>query len=109
MIYNYGQKSVNRKTEKKSQGILKKVNSYENSLKDDPKNNDNIVYPKRTHLIDDENRELYKKLVENSLEGILILDFDGKVIFANHAIAKIFGFKCAEETFGKNVLDFIDP
>jgi len=95
------------KTEKKSQGILQKVNSNNNSLKDIPRNNDRD-YSKKTYIVDNEQGELYKNLVENSLEGILILDLDGKVIFANHAIAKIFGFKCAEETFGKNVLDFID-
>jgi len=96
------------KAEYKSQDILKRANSCDKCLKDNSGNN-NIDYPKKTYIDDIEYGELYKKLVENSLEGILILDFDGKVIFANRAIAKIFGFKNTEETYGKNVLDFIDP
>jgi len=48
-------------------------------------------------------------LVENLLEGILILDFKGKILFANPAIAKIFGFKSVEDSIGKKTLELIDP
>ena len=53
--------------------------------------------------------ELYKKLVENLLEGIVILDFRGNVLYANQAMANLFGFDSIEEATDKNALDFIDP
>lgn len=53
--------------------------------------------------------ELYQKLVENLLEGIIILDFRGKVLYANHAVIQLFGFETKDEVIGKNALDFIDP
>jgi len=56
-----------------------------------------------------ESETLYKTLVENLLEGILIIDFKGKVLFANPAIAKIFGFKSFEDDIGKKALELIDP
>ena len=96
------------KVENISNGILQKSNSHDNSLKENLRKNGNIDYPKKTTIIDNDHGELYKKLVENSLEGILILDFKGKILFANHAIANIFGFKRNEEAIGKNLLDFID-
>ena len=53
--------------------------------------------------------ELYKTLVENLLEGIIILDFKGKILFANSAIAHLFGFDTANEIIGRNALEYIDP
>ncbi|UCD13877.1 MAG: PAS domain-containing sensor histidine kinase [Thermoplasmatales archaeon] len=56
-----------------------------------------------------EDEELYRTLVENVLEGILILDFKGNVLFANPAVANMLGFKSVHEVIGKNVLSFVDP
>jgi len=52
--------------------------------------------------------DFYKMLVENLLEGIIILDFKGNVLYANPAMAHLFGFESVEEAEGKNALDFID-
>ncbi len=55
------------------------------------------------------NGELYKKLVENSLEGILILDLKGKILFVNPAVMNIFGFNTNQDIIGKNFLNLIHP
>jgi PAS domain S-box-containing protein len=55
-----------------------------------------------------EEAELYKTLVENLLEGIVILDFKGTILFANSAMMQTFGFDNIEEIIGQNALDFID-
>ena len=52
--------------------------------------------------------QFYKMLVENLIEGILVLDFKGRVLYANPAIVHIFGFQSIEDTIGRNALDFID-
>jgi len=52
---------------------------------------------------------LYKQLVENLLEGIVILDFKGNALYANPAMAHLFFFFSTEEAADKNALDFIDP
>jgi PAS domain S-box-containing protein len=98
-------KKINESTTQRNFQILKSSN---NNIKDklEKKDSDNSLNEKN-HL-ENYYKELYKKLIQNSLEGILILDFKGKILFANPAIAKIFGFKNTEETIGKNALDFID-
>lgn len=55
-----------------------------------------------------EDGNIYKKIVENLIEGILIIDFNGKILYANSAIAKIFKFKDVETNISKNVLNYID-
>jgi PAS domain S-box-containing protein len=97
------------KEENISNGILQKFNSYDNNLKYNIRNNKNFDYSKKPTILDKDHEKLYKKIVENSLDGILILDFKGKILYANHAIVKILGFKYSEEAIGKNFLDFIDP
>ena len=60
-----------------------------------------------------ESEEKFRTLVENSLDGILIIDMKGKILFANQAMAAMvasdsnFGFDNHEG--GRNVLDFIAP
>ena len=57
------------------------------------------------------NEELmkYKALSESILEGLLIIDFEGNVLFDNKAGAKMFGFEDPEECIGRNALDFVNP
>jgi len=71
--------------------------------------NENTCYFDKSFKFKNLNGELYKKLVENSLEGILILDQKGKILFANPAITNIFGFNINEEIIGKNILNLIHP
>jgi len=76
----------------------------ENNLE---KGEENFEFGKEVDSVCCENEELYQKLVENSSEGILIIDFKSKVLFANPAVVKMFGFKSIDESIGKNALDFI--
>ncbi len=52
----------------------------------------------------------FRALVENSLDGILITDFDGNLLFANQAAGKIVGVEDYQGVAGKrNVMEFIAP
>ncbi|MCX6688194.1 MAG: PAS domain S-box protein, partial [Methanoregula sp.] len=56
-----------------------------------------------------ESEQKFRSLVENALEGFLILDFEGKILFANNAAAlTIEADECASLT-GRNVMEFIAP
>src|SRR5690606_31560670 len=56
-----------------------------------------------------ESEEKYRSLVSYSLEGIIILDFEGKLLFANMAALRLVGVTDPALLSGVNVLDFIDP
>jgi formate hydrogenlyase transcriptional activator len=47
----------------------------------------------------------YRSLVDNALVGVLITKVDGKIKFANTAMANILGFKSAEMVIGKEILE----
>ena len=53
--------------------------------------------------------ELYQKLIENSLEGIFIIDLEGNIIFGNPAAIKIFGYKTNNDIIDNNLLNLIHP
>ena len=53
--------------------------------------------------------EKFRSLVEYSLEGIAILDFEGKILFANNAAAHLVDIDHYADLIGRNVLDFIAP
>jgi PAS domain S-box-containing protein len=55
-----------------------------------------------------ESEDRYRKLVEISPNAVL-LHRDGKVIYANRALARILGTEDADDFLGKNVLDLIHP
>ncbi len=98
--------SVARSTDKET---FQKFEPIDDSLNGDLEKEETFGHLDETYSFSNEYGELYEKLVENSLEGILIIDFKGKILFANPAIAKIFGFKHAKETVGKSAFDFADP
>ncbi len=56
-----------------------------------------------------ESQEKYIRLSESILEGILIINFQGKILYGNESVAKMFGYKNAEEGLGKNVFNFVAP
>ncbi|MGA2162347.1 MAG: PAS domain S-box protein [Methanoregula sp.] len=57
-----------------------------------------------------ESEEKFRTLVEYTLDGILILDPMGKILFANQAAGRLIGAENYREMIGiKNVLEFIAP
>ena len=53
--------------------------------------------------------ERYRILSESILECILIIDFEGNVLFVNDSGTRMFGLENPEEGIGKNALDFVAP
>ena len=56
-----------------------------------------------------ESEQKFRSLVEYSLEGILILDFSGKVLFANNATARMIELDDGAGLAGRNVIEYIAP
>jgi PAS domain S-box-containing protein len=56
-----------------------------------------------------ESEAKFRSLVENALEGILILDPQGNIRFANRAAAGTVGVDDPLSLVGRNVMDFIAP
>jgi PAS domain S-box-containing protein len=56
-----------------------------------------------------ESEEKYRALVENALEGILILDMEGTIIFGNGSLARIFELPDVSVIYGKKVFEFMSP
>jgi len=57
-----------------------------------------------------ESEAKFRALVEHSLDGILITDFMGNLLFANQAAGSIVGIEDYETLIGKkNVLEFVAP
>ncbi|MCD6407528.1 PAS domain S-box protein [bacterium] len=54
-----------------------------------------------------ESEEKYRTLAETILDGIVIIDFDGNIIFANRTAAEMFGFKNVKEILKRNIFEFI--
>jgi PAS domain S-box-containing protein/putative nucleotidyltransferase with HDIG domain len=48
-------------------------------------------------------------LAENILEGILVLDAQGTILYCNRSVVKMFGYKSPKEGVGKNVYSFLTP
>jgi PAS domain S-box-containing protein len=87
----------------------KSIDDFEDLDFKSGKKTTNNCYFDKSLKFKDLNGELYQKLVENSLEGILIVDFKGKILFSNPAFLNIFGYKIIDEVIGKNFFDFIHP
>jgi len=54
-------------------------------------------------------RELFRLLVENMLEGVVIVDWDTTILFANKVAATLLGFDSVEELAGHKSLEFVHP
>lgn len=61
---------------------------------------------KETEILIQRSREKYKKVVDNIREGMIIIDFKGKVVFMNRACAALLGRSEREVNF--NVFDMLD-
>ena len=56
-----------------------------------------------------ESDERYRALVDNALEAILVFDFSGTVLFANHATAVLIEVDNPHALTGRKALEFIAP
>ena len=56
-----------------------------------------------------ESEQKFRSLVEHALDGILILDLQGTIIFANNAAARTIEADDPEGFVGRNVIEFIAP
>jgi two-component system, cell cycle sensor histidine kinase and response regulator CckA len=56
-----------------------------------------------------ENAELFQSLVDHMLDGMIICNWEGKILFANRAAARIVGLKGPKEGIGMDVLVFVHP
>lgn len=56
-----------------------------------------------------ERAKLFGYLLENMLEGVLILKLDSTILFANKQAAKLLGLESADEPLGKKSLSFLHP
>lgn len=54
-----------------------------------------------------DSEEKYKILTETLLDGIIVIDLKGKILFSNIIGANLFGFEKSEEFIGKNIFDFV--
>ncbi|HUY13673.1 MAG TPA: PAS domain S-box protein [Terriglobia bacterium] len=52
--------------------------------------------------------ERFRALIENSADGIVLIDREGSIIFTSHANNHILGYT-AEERLGKNIFELIHP
>lgn len=57
----------------------------------------------------EESDQLLKDILDNILEGVLIIDYKGKVEFCNKSALHIAGLKSMEKAIGKNAFTFIHP
>ena len=55
------------------------------------------------------NEAIFKSLIEYMLDAMLILDWDGTILFANPAAAKLVQLPSVDEGIGRNAMEFIHP
>ncbi|MCM8819074.1 MAG: PAS domain S-box protein [Candidatus Omnitrophica bacterium] len=67
----------------------------------------NITEEKINLLKIKESEEKYKILTETLLDGIVVINFNGDILFSNIIGANLFGFEKVEDFLGKNIYDFI--
>jgi PAS domain S-box-containing protein/putative nucleotidyltransferase with HDIG domain len=65
--------------------------------------------PKDYNRMIRESEDRYRVLTESMLDGIVIVDFSGSILFANYMTLQMFGFKSSNELIGKNIFDFVVP
>lgn len=52
--------------------------------------------------------DFYHTVVDNPIEGILIIDFNGTILYANQAIMNMMGSSNSKEIIGKKAIEFVD-
>lgn len=59
------------------------------------------------HIVEQD--KLFRFLVENMLEGVVIVDWDTTLLFVNKVAAGLIGFESAKELIGRKSLEFVHP
>jgi PAS domain S-box-containing protein len=67
-----------------------------------------VTERKRQELAVRQSEGRYRTLVEESLQGLMIVQ-RGKLVFANRATARMFGYENAEEMIGMEAIDVVHP
>ena len=71
---------------------------------------DNITQRKRMEEALRQSEENYRALFDSSVIGTFVLDAETmKIVIGNQAAARMFGLSSAQESIGKNPLDFVLP
>jgi PAS domain S-box-containing protein len=72
-----------------------------------------IVFVRRQYVVErhkaEEGEKRYRALVDNAFEGIIIIDFEGKILFANQSLIRTFEYESFDEIVGNNVFQYIAP
>jgi len=58
--------------------------------------------------ITNENYDLFKSMIEDLFEGILVINEQKKIVYINHSLKKMIGLSKKDEVVGKDVLSIID-
>ncbi|MFA4859936.1 PAS domain S-box protein [Methanoregula sp.] len=56
-----------------------------------------------------ESEARYRMLAEHAFDGILIQDLNGRTLYVNQSIVRMFGYSSLEDIIGKNTLSFVAP
>jgi PAS domain S-box-containing protein len=93
-------------------GVRRVIDSITNNLLNDPTvlgfvvNARDITERKRTEEALKEREEHFRALIENSLDGIAIVNSDLTILYESPSAERIVGYKL-EELIGRSILDFI--
>ena len=69
----------------------------------------NITWRKQAEAALRENEQKYRMLVDNAFEGIVIINLEGNILFANNSIIKTFEYDSLEGLIGKSIFNYIAP
>ncbi len=56
-----------------------------------------------------ESKELLQTLFDNVLDGMLVVDYGGKILNANAALARMFDLESVDDGIGRDALEFVLP
>jgi PAS domain S-box-containing protein len=72
-----------------------------------------IVFVRKQYTFEkrkaEEGEMKYHALVDNAFEGIIIIDFEGRILFANQSLIRTFEYENLDEIIGNNVFQYIAP
>lgn len=69
----------------------------------------NVTEQKKAVQALQESEERYRALVELAPDGIMVHDGDGRVVFANKAVAELMGAETPAELIGRDFMDLVHP